>query len=229
MVMVDVSATGEENIISDGSKKEMNDLEYRKNQLERLQEKVVDLEDISNGISITDLTFNDFKMSLMNYMEENREKLEKSPNGIYALVPIPEELKDEIEPGVIFLLKQLRGKEETKDRNALTPYYLVYINEDKQVKLNYIQSKKILDYYQKICTGQKKIYKELVQDFEEETNNGKDMREYSTLLSTAIDNILGKKDEIGVKSLFSKGGTATIINEAAGLDEFELITFLIIK
>lgn len=229
MVMVDVSATGEENIILDSSKKEMNDLEYRKKQLERLQEKVVDLEDISNGISITDLTFNDFKMSLMNYMEENQEELEKSPNGIYALVPIPEELKDEIEPGVIFLLKQLRGKEETKDRNALTPYYLVYINEDKQVKLNYVQSKKILDYYQKICTGQKKIYKELVQDFEEETNNGKDMHGYSTLLSTAIDNILGKKDEIGVKSLFSKGGTATIINEAAGLDEFELITFLIIK
>ena len=226
MVMVDIAATGEENIIS--KDQTMNDLEYRRKQLEELQDRVLDLEDIDNTISITDLTFNDFKIELMDYMKEHRNELEKAPKGIYSIVNIPDDL-DNIEPGVIFLLRQLTGTTETKERNPLSPYYLVYIGEDNTVKYNYMNSKKVLDFYQKLCLGKDKVLHDLVKDFNMETNNGKDMEKYSSLLVETIENILGKKQEAGVKSLFSKGGTATVKQDINGLEEFELITFLIVK
>lgn len=227
MVMVDVSATGEENIISDDQK--MNDLTYRKNQLEELQDRVLDLEDIGNSISITDLTFNDFKIELMDYMKENKSELEKAPRGIYSITEISSELIDEIEPGVIFLLKQVSGTTENLEKNPLSPYYLVYIGEDSEVKFSYIKSKKVLDYYKKLCLGKKEVLVDLVKEFNNDTNDGKDMSMYSELLVETIEDILGKKQETGVKSLFSKGGTAVVKKDIDGLEEFELITFLIVR
>lgn len=223
MVMVDVSATGEENIIVNNDKV-MNDLEYRKNQLEKLKDQVIDLEDVSDAISITDLTFNDFKIELMEYMKEHRKELDNAPFGIYSIVP-----SEEFEPGVIFLLRQVKGVKESKDKNALTPYYLVYISEDEEVKLNYIQSKKILDYYQKLCSGKKEVFRNLVESFDRETDNGRQMDKYSQLLKESIENIIGKKQETGVRSLFTKGGTSPVKNNIEGLEEFELISFLILK
>lgn len=223
MVMVDVSATGEENIIVNNDKI-MNDLEYRKNQLEKLKDQVIDLEDVSDAISITDLTFNDFKIELMEYMKKHRKELDNAPFGIYSIVPA-----EEFEPGVIFLLRQVKGVKESKDKNALTPYYLVYINEDEEVKLNYIQSKKILDYYQKLCSGKKEVFRNLVESFDRETDNGRQMDKYSQLLKESIENIIGKKQETGVRSLFTKGGTSPVKNNIEGLEEFELISFLILK
>lgn len=223
MVMVDVSATGEENIIVNNDKI-MNDLEYRKNQLEKLKDQVIDLEDVSDAISITDLTFNDFKIELMEYMKKHRKELDNAPFGIYSIVPA-----GEFEPGVIFLLRQVKGVKESKDKNALTPYYLVYISEDEEVKLNYIQSKKILDYYQKLCSGKKEVFRNLVESFDRETDNGRQMDKYSQLLKESIENIIGKKQETGVRSLFTKGGTSPVKNNIEGLEEFELISFLILK
>lgn len=223
MVMVDVSATGEENIIVNNDKV-MNDLEYRKNQLEKLKNQVIDLEDVSDAISITDLTFNDFKIELMEYMKKHRKELDNAPFGIYSIVPA-----GEFEPGVIFLLRQVKGVKESKDKNALTPYYLVYISEDEEVKLNYIQSKKILDYYQKLCSGKKEVFRNLVESFDRETDNGRQMDKYSQLLKESIENIIGKKQETGVRSLFTKGGTSPVKNNIEGLEEFELISFLILK
>lgn len=223
MVMVDVSATGEENIIVNNDKV-MNDLEYRKNQLEKLKDQVIDLEDVSDAISITDLTFNDFKIELMEYMKKHRKELDNAPFGIYSIVPA-----EEFEPGVIFLLRQVKGVKESKDKNALTPYYLVYISEDEEVKLNYIQSKKILDYYQKLCSGKKEVFRNLVESFDRETDNGRQMDKYSQLLKESIENIIGKKQETGVRSLFTKGGTSPVKNNIEGLEEFELISFLILK
>lgn len=227
MVMVDISATGEENIIE--KDQSMKDLDYRKSQLQELKDRVLDLEDIGNSISITDLTFNDFKIELMDYMKENKDDLEKAPKGIYSIIDIPNNLREDVEPGVIFLLRQVTGTTETRERNPLSPYYLVYIGEDNQVKYNYINSKKVLDYYQKLCVGKKEVLQELVKDFNMETNDGKDMEKYSSLLVETIENILGKKQEAGVKSLFSKGGTAAVKQDINGLEEFELVTFLIIK
>lgn len=229
MVLLDISATGDENIIAVDEKNSMNDLEYRRKQLLQLQDQVMDIEDISGGISITDLTLNDFKMDLMEYMKENRGKLASSPMGMYAITQIPEHLKGEIQPGVIFTLKQINPRVEGERENVLYPYYLVYITNDGQVQYNFLHSRKVLDYFKKLCGGQEEAVQELVSAFNRETDDGRDMETYSILLSQAIDNLLGKREEAGVASLFSKGGTTLNLRSSSGMEDFELISFLLIR
>ena len=229
MVLLDVSATGEENVIETNANKEMKDLEYRKKQLQKLQNEVVDLEDISGAISITDLTFNDFKIELMEYMKTKRKTLDEAPNGMYAVAKIDESIGDVVKPGVIFTLRQVMGKEQSKEQNPLFPYYMVYITDDGQVQLSFLHAKKILDYYKKLCSGKNEVLKELVEEFNKETNDGRRMEHYSDLLEASIENIIGKKQDIGVSSLFSKGGTTMQKSLFDGIEDFELITFLVLK
>lgn len=223
MVMLDMSATGEENVIVDNDS--MNDLEYRKQQLKQLQDQVVDLEDINGGISITDLTFNDFKMDLVNYMKNNKEILEKAPTGMYA---IAKSNTDEAERGVIFCLKQVNEDIKPSEYNTLNPYFLVYVKEDGEVLLNFIQSKKILDIYKKVCIGEKELYPALIAEFNKETNNAKDMSKFTNFLERTVENIVGKEEEKGLDSLFSFD--ETVLNSSVqNMDDFELISFLVIK
>jgi len=223
MVMVDVTSTGDENIIKNQKVKE---LEYRRKQLQQLQDQVIELEDVNGGISITDLTFNDFKIELTEYKQEHEEELMQSPPGIYSIIKIPTELKEELKPGVIFLLKETKTHNE---ENPLNPYYLVYITDDKRVEFNYVQSKKIMDYYKKLCSGKTEVFEDLVNTFNKETDNGIQMDKYSELLRLAIENTQGKQEEVGIKSIFSKGGITLTKKQSTGLEEYELITFLIIR
>lgn len=230
MVLLDVSSTGEENIIDDNSKKKMNDLDYRKKQLKQLQEEVVDLEDLSGGISITDLTLNDFKMDLMEYMKYHKKQLEKASFGMYAISQVDDiSLTEHIKPGVIFTLKQVSEASVSQEHNPLYPYYLVYVYDDGTVKYNYLHTKMILDFYKKLCSGKNEIMEELIEQFNEDTMNGKKMEKYSSVLEDAIFSIIGKTEEKGVASLFSKGGTTLQKSLFTGVEDFELISFLIIK
>lgn len=230
MMLSDISGTGEENPFEENNRAKMNDLEYRKKQLKQLQEEVVDLEDISGGISITDLTMNDFKMDLSNYMKNNKQKLESAPMGMYAIVNVEDEsLKNQIKPGVIFTLKQVNITEKIERDNTLYPYYMVYVYDNGEVKYNYLRTKNILDFYKKLCSGRDEVLFNLVDAFNKETDNGKKMDKYSDLLESAIDNLIGKKEEKGMASLFRKGGTTIKKNLFKGIEDFELISFLIIK
>ncbi len=229
MVMLDVSATGEENVISEKQSNEMNDLEYRRNQLKNLQDKVMDLEDISGNISITDLTLNDFKIDLMEYMKTHRDELDNAPTGMYAIVNLEDNLKDELKPGVIYTLKQVK-EVKTKEQNVLAPYYMVHIAFDGEIKYSFMQSKKLMDFYKKLCVGKSEVLSDLVKQFNEETKDGCDMTQYSQLLKLAIENIVGKKEEAGVASLFSAGGTNFYkSSNSSNSQDFELVSFLIIK
>src|SRR5699024_7596093 len=145
----DVSATGEENPVEKNQSKEMRDLLYRKNQLKKLREEVVDLEDISGGISITDLSFSDFRVDLTGYLKNNRKGLEQSPTGLYSIVRIPEQFEDELEPGVIFLLEQVSGEINNLEKNPLHPYYLIYVTNDQEIKISYVKCKQLLYLYKK--------------------------------------------------------------------------------
>ena len=226
-VLMDVSATGEENIIEEDD--EMRDLEYRRKQLERLQTEVVDLEDVSGGISITDLTFNDFKTDLMEYMKDHRQELDKAPTGMYAVAAIDDSLKDTVKPGVIFTLRQIKGAQDAQEQNALFPHYMIYIANDGEVKLSFLNVKRELDIFKKLCCGQKEVLAELVQSFNQETDGGKNMKQYSSLLEKAIASLTGKKQEVGVASLFRKGGTTLQKEYYDGVEDFELVTFLVLK
>jgi len=225
MVLVDISATGDENIIDDGEKR-INDLEYRCIQLKQLQKEVVDLEEITGGISITDLTFNDFRMDLIEYMKENKEMLEKSAFGMYAITSTN---IDAGSKGVIFCLRHISRKSIPDEHNALYPFYLVYVNINGEVLFSYTATKKILDIYKKVCLGKSEVLEELVGIFNKETNDGRKMDKYSLLLKNTISSIIGKKEEKGLDSLFSKSSTTIFDNNYFGKDDFELISFLIIK
>lgn len=229
MVLLDVSATGEENIIDSRTSKDMNDLDYRKKQLERLQNEVVDLEDISGGISITDLTFNDFKIDLLEYMKSHKEELEDAPVGLYAIAELTGDMKDTVNEGVLFVLRQTKGEPQTHEQNPLFPYYLAYVTADGVVQLNFLQAKKILDYMKKFGGGQKDVNKELAEAFNRETKDCSRMGKYTELLQKSIDDLVGKKEEVGTASLFHTGGTTAFLNKNEGLQDFELVTFLVLK
>ena len=223
MVMLDMSATGEENIIEE--KTTMNDLEYRKKQLKQLQDQVPDIEDINGNISITDLSFNDFKMDLVNYMKNHKELLEKAPTGMYA---IAKSNIDEAVKGVIFCLKQTNQNIKPSEYNTLNPYFFVYIKDNGEILLNFIQSKKILDIYKKVCSGKNELYPDLIKEFNEETSNAKDMSKFTDFLEKIVENIVGKEEEKGIESLFSFDKT-TLSKSVQNMDDFELISFLVIK
>ena len=228
MVLLDVSATGEENII-DTSNKEMNDLSYRAKQLKELQENVIDLEDVNGGVSITDLTLNDFRMNLVEYLKENKEKLAQMPLGIHSVVKSDNAyLKETIGEGTIFCLKYLKSDKNQTDSYSLEPYYLVFVGNDNEIKLAFSNAKQILDIYKKLCLGQKNCIQEAITRFEEMTNDYEDMSHFTSGLDAAIESIVGKKEEIGLDSLFVRGGTNITTHHSDSKEEFELISYLVI-
>ena len=230
MVLLDISATGEENIIEQDSAKQMNDLEYRRKQLQQLQDAVVDLEDISGGVSITDLTLNDFRMDLSSFMKEHLNVLEQSPTGLYTATTIDPTLQREgIEPGVIFCLKNIGKQVQKEEGYALSPYYLIYVTDNGDVKYTFTQAKKIMDVLKKQGLGNRYPDTEAVERFREATRKGKDMDHYRQLLQYAVSSIVGKSEEKGVESLFSRGGTNISKDSFQGMEDFEVISYMIVS
>ncbi|WP_191126358.1 helicase-related protein [Cerasibacillus terrae] len=228
MALVDISATGEENVI-DYQGEKMNDLDYRRKQLEQLQEEVIDLEEMSGGLSITDLTLNDFKMDLVEYVENHKEMIEKAPLGLYAIAPNHSDPDSDLKPGVIFCLRQINQKTTIPDQSALEPYYLIYIDENERISYSHVKSKQILDLYRKLSLGQTEIYPELIHAFEQETKEITDMEKYQSMLSSATDFIIGKNEEMGMASLFSIGESSLSYDTFQKAEDFELVSYLIVK
>ena len=223
MVLLDVSATGEENIIDTNEEKDISDLSYRAKQLKELQEKVIDLEDVSGGISITDLTLNDFRMDLIKYLETNEDNLKSTPMGIHSVVISDTDIK-----GTIFCLKLLKEL-PSKDTFSLEPYYLVYVNENNEIEVSFTSAKLILDVYKNICMDKPNPISEAVRLFENETNDYNDMSKYTTGLKLAVESIIGKKEEKGMDSLFSMEETTISKDSFSTIEDFELISYLVIK
>ena len=229
MVLLDISATGEENIIEFADAGKMNDLEYRRRQLEQLQNEVVDLEDIGGGLSITDMTLNDFRMDLAEYLKENADLLEHMPPGAFAVTRIDDLIEDEgIEPGVIFCLRSDSAKVNTDSSYALAPHYLVWVSESGEVQINFTQAKKILDVFKKLSLGRTQPDESAVARFKVATHDATDMSHYQDLLAKAVAAITGKAEEKGVESLFHRGGTVLSKESFQGIDDFEVVSYLII-
>jgi len=225
MVMLNTAATGEDDLLNIKSSKEMNDLKYRKKQLEQLQTQVIDLEEVNGAISITDMTFNDFKSDLQNALKGYEKLLNEAPLGMYAITDTTN--FPEAEPGIILTLKQ--RVDNLGQENSILPYIVVYMRMDGTVKINYMYTKQVLDFFKKLTVGKKTVNQSLVDEFYEETNGGKEMSTYSEILSKAIEAIRGKQDEVGMDSLFSPGGTNIQTELLDDLDDVELISFLIIR
>jgi hypothetical protein len=220
-LITDISATGEDNVLTN----ESNDMEYRKEQLHKLQEEVVDLEDMNNGISITDLGLNDFRMDLLDYIKEHPD-IDKVPNGMHSVVKA--DLTAGIDKGVIFVLKNINNGVNIDNMNQLHPFYLVYIKEDGTILSNHLNVKNTLDILRKLSKGYSEPIKEAFEQFNDETKDGADMSKYSELLNQAISSIVNITEENDIDSLFRTGGTTMLKNDITGLEDFELIDFMVV-
>lgn len=229
MVLLDISATGEENVIEFSDSATMNDLEYRRRQMEQLQDEVIDLEDLGGGISITDLTLNDFRMDLAEYLKQHEEELEQLPIGGRSYIEPDEFIDQEDETGVLFCLKSENPNISIDPNYSIAPYYLVYVNNHGEVKLPFTQTKKILDFFKQLSLGNRNPETQAWEDFKSATANGKNMEPYQKLLKKAVQSITGKAEEKGVESLFTRGGTHMTKHRFKGVNDFEVVSYLIIS
>ena len=221
MYMLDITATGEDNVLTNKS----NDMEYRKAQLQKLKEEVVDLEDMNTGISITDLGLNDYRMDLLEYIKENGS-LDYVVNGMHSVVL--EDKENGAEKGTIYVLKNINSNVNIQNTNQLHPFYIVYIKEDGEVISNHLSVKNTLDLLRFVSKGRKEPIKEAFEKFNEDTNDGNNMEKYSSLLNKSIESIINVKEESDIDSLFRRGGTTMLQNDITGLEDFELIAFVVI-
>jgi hypothetical protein len=220
MLISNMASTGDDNILNTDEK----DLEYRKIQLQKLQEEVIDLEDLKEGVSITDLGLNDFRVDLTNYIKSFGE-LQNIPEGLHATVNATAILP----PGAVFVLKNVNTSVNINKLNRLHPYYLVYINNSGQLFQSHVESKKILDAMRLLCKGIKEPLLEICKSLSEETDEYHKMDAYSSLLKQSISTILQTEEEKEVFSLFKAGGTTALKDKIKGIEDFKLISFLIVR
>ena len=227
MVLLDISATGEENLIEQRSGDPMNDLEYRRKQLLKLQDAVIDLEDLSSGVSIADLTLTDFRIDLADYLRGHPDALATFPLGVYAVTTTAD---NEIQPGMIFCLRA-EGSAATRQFEPgypLAPYYLVHVGEAGVVLLSFTQAKQVLDRLKLLCLGRDMPDAGACARFDRSTREDQDMRVAQRLLAAAVASIAGQSEERAVASLFSPGGTHALASEFAGINDFEVVAFLVV-
>ncbi len=229
MVLLDVSATGEENVIEFQAGNEMNDLEYRRAQLQKLQDTVIDLEDLSSGVSIADLTLNDFRIDLAGYLRANKGRLDSLPLGTYAVTETLGDGEIPIPPGVIFCLRAVgdAALAAAEPGYPLAPHYVVHVGDDGEVLLPYTQAKQVLDRLKKLSLGRDQPDQEAYKRFDKATRSGRDMESYRKLLAQAVGTLIGKREERAVASLFQIGGTHAMKGEFAGINDFEVVAFLV--
>lgn len=221
MKIVDMTATGDDNLLSD---EEKTDLEYRKAQLRRLQDEVVDIEDMTTGISIMDLGLNEFRLDLLDYIKHHPD-IDKSPFGLHAVA----RSTDDTPAGVIYVLKNRSNSVNIDNQNRLHPFYMVYISNDGEVICDHLSPKEMLDKMRYLCKGKTEADTELCKQFNKETRDGRNMSQYSNLLGDAIASIIEVKDESDIDSFLGGGQISFLSSEIKGLNDFELICFLVVK
>lgn len=216
-----LTSTGDDNPLSANEK---GDLDYRREQLKRLQQEVVDVEEMDTGINIMDLGLNEFRLDLLQYIKEHPD-VEHAPFGMSAAV----HSTPHAQAGTIFILKNRNDGVNIDKKNLLHPFYMVYLTTDGNVICDHLHPKQLLDTMRHLCKGQPEPDRQLCKQLNTETNDGRNMNHYSTLLQTTIDSIIAVKEKSDILSLFSEGETTALQGEIKGLDDFELICFLIIK
>ena len=216
-----MTATGDDNLLSP---EEKDDLEYRRRQLERLKEDVVDLEEMNTGVSIMDLGLNEFRLDLLEYMQGNHD-IEHTPFGLHAVVRGNEQAP----AGTIFVLKNRTAGINIDHKNQLHPFYMVYIQDDGEVMVDHLHPKDLLDKMRLLCKPMEQPDIKLCTAFNKETRDGLRMDKYSDLLSKAINSIINVKEKSDIDSFLDGVQGELFRDSITGLDDFELICFLVIK
>ena len=216
-----ITSTGDDNLLSVDEK---GDLEYRRNQLKKLQNEVLDIEDMDTGVNIMDLGLNEFRLDLLANLKEH-PNMDLTPFGMSAVVSASEL----VEPGVMYVLKNKNNAVNIDRSNLLHPFYMVYISHTGTVICDHLSPKKLLDKMRYACKDKTEPDMALCKQFNKETRDGKNMRHYSNLLQSVIESIITVKEESDIDSFLNGCHEPLFINEIKGLDDFELICFLVIK
>lgn len=216
-----ITSTGDDNLLSANEK---GDLEYRRNQLKKLQNEVVDIEDMDTGVNIMDLGLNEFRLDLLANLKEH-PNMDLTPFGMSAVVSASEL----VEPGVMYVLKNKNNGVNIDRSNLLHPFYMVYLSHTGTVICDHLSPKKLLDKMRYACNDKTEPDKILCKQFNKETRDGKNMRHYSDLLQSAIESIITVKEESDIDDFLNGVQGNLFANEIRGLDDFELICFLVIK
>ncbi|KGN30664.1 helicase [Knoellia sinensis KCTC 19936] len=219
MVIADLAAVGDDNILDPASA----DAAYRKEQLRKLQDEVIELEDVRSGVSITDLGLNDFRMDLLGYIKEHGE-LDALPKGLHAVVPA--DPAKGLHPGAIFALRNVGADEKINGGNRLHPHYLVYLADDGRVLADHTEVKSLLDLIRAGCRPYDEPVAAVTRVFNAATSEGAEMGKYSELLTVAIRSMIDVTDEQDLDSLFTDGATTALTQTIGGLDDFELLAFI---
>jgi hypothetical protein len=225
MVIADLAGTADDNVLT----LEDSDAAFRKQQLRKLQDEVIELEDVRTGVSITDLGLNDFRMDLLGYLTEYGD-LAAAPKGLHAVVPADPDKG--LKPGVIFALHNINADESQltghsgNRGNRLHPHYLVYLDEHGDVIADHTEAKHLLDLIRAGCRPYDQPVTDVVRTFNAATGEGADMSRYSQLLTQAIHSMIDVTEERDIDSLFTGGRTTALTQTIAGLDDFELIAFI---
>lgn len=231
MALVDITATADDNLLQEEIRDLVEgDLKYRDKQLKKLRDEILDLEEVTDGVSLSEFTLDDFRIELANYIEANRRKLESAPLGLYAVVPAPE-AHPVIRPGVIFCLRQLGDTAGNEIVNPLQPCFLIYVREDGAIRFNFTQAKQILEIFRTLAAGESKAFDALCDLFNAETGNGDDMARYDSLLVKAVAAVTAMFKKRAIGALLSGRGGRLIprAQQAEAEEDFELITWLVIK
>ena len=233
MVLLDISATGEENLIQQDAGNLMNDLEYRRKQLQKLQDAVIDLEDLSSGISIADLTLADYRIELAGYLREFPGRLDAMPLGAYAVTTpagATASTGEALPAGAIFCLRAVGAAAVAaiEPGYPLAPHFVVHVGSDGAVRLPHTQAKQVLDRLKGLCLGKDLPDAQAFAQFDKATQSGQRMAIYEGMLQQAVTSIVGKSEERAAASLFQPGGTLTRRGDFAGMADFEVVAFLVV-
>jgi len=241
MAIVDMTATQTDNLLETTQLEELikDDLLFRDKQLKRLKDEILDLEDFDDAVSLTDFSLDEFRLDLLRYLEANRNELEESVEGVYAVVP-PKSDVPVGQPGVLFCLRH-RGDsdaEESSSRpsdssqlNPLAPYYLVFVLDDGTVRFTFAQPKQTMLLLRDLTAEEPNAFEQLCSLFDAQTLDGTDISHYDKLLKRALASIESTFRKRAAKTLLSSRNavlpTASQTPAADG-SEFDLVTWLVI-
>lgn len=219
MVLLDVSATGEENVIERSAGDPMNDLDYRRAQLQKLQTRVISLDDLSMGVSIADITLNDLRVDLADFDRTHRGRLEAEPFGVTSTAPAG----DPDDAGDVFCLLDTTHSADaprgTPD-NPLAPLYLVHVAADGSVRTPHTRARPTLNLLRRDAQ------RATPPDEEELREAARFLPRSRKNLAAAIVSIRGQRSATRGAAIFEDDSAAP--GTIAAPTDFEVLTHLVL-
>ena len=230
MALADIAASGDEDPFTEDDAQ--LELKFRDEQLLKLRDEVLTMDDLDDGPTMGDFTLDHFLTQLLRYLEANKDKLEAMPPGVYAVA----ESSAEAQPGVVFCLRQRNAAEagsRQRPASPVHPFYFVYIHDNGNIRYGCTNARQTLAVFEAAAAGRATPIVELCDRFDHETAQGRDMTHYDKLLNDVIAHVRQSHDNTQIRHL--RAGAArdfmlpTASETPGRAGDFELVAWLVIK